>query len=49
MIIVNEEPYLQNNDIIYPLIELEDYIVNNGYDKYTERIIGGYYEKIKGL
>ena len=49
MIVVNEEPYLQNNDIIYPLIELEDYIASKGYDEYTDRIIGGYNERIKSL
>lgn len=49
MIVVNEEPYLQNSDIIYPLVELEDYIASKGYDEYTDRIIGGYNEKIKNL
>lgn len=49
MIVVNEEPYLQNNDIIYPLIELEDYIASKEYDEYTDRIIGGYNERIKSL
>ena len=49
MIVVNEEPYRDNDDIIYPLIELEDYIAAYGYDKYTDRIIGGYYEKFKSL
>lgn len=49
MIVVNEEPYLQNNDIIYPLIELENYIANEGYNKYTDRIIGGYNARIKNL
>lgn len=49
MIIINEEPYIENNDIVYPLIELENYLTTQGYDKYADKIIGGYNEKFKGL
>lgn len=49
MIIVNETPYLKDNEIFYPLIELENYIVDKGYENYANRIIEGYYEKVRSL
>ncbi len=49
MIIVNEEPYIEKDDIIYPLLELEEFIAREGYEKYADRIIGGYNEKIRSL
>ena len=49
MIVINETPYVKDNDIVYPLIELEEYIANEGYEKYTDRIIWGYYEKTRSL
>lgn len=49
MIIKFEEPYLKDNDIIYPIIDLEIYLKESGYEKYVNRIMGEYNEKIKSL
>ncbi len=49
MIIINEEPYIKENDIIFPLIELEDYISENGHEMYAKKIIGGYYDKKRNI
>lgn len=49
MIIVNEEPRFVNNKLIFPILELEEYLKNNGYEAYAKRIVGDYYEKIRKL
>lgn len=49
MIVLNEEPYIEDDNIIYPLVELENYIKTFGRRKYAEKIIGGYYERIKKI
>lgn len=45
MIVVNEEPYIKDKEIIYPLIELEEFIKSKGKEEYARKIIGGYYAK----
>lgn len=49
MIILNEEPYKKDQEIIYPLLELEEYVKQYGRDSYAKKIIGGYNEKIRNL
>lgn len=49
MIVTNETPYKDNKEIIFPIIELEEYLKNKGYQKYAEKIIGGYYGKQKRI
>lgn len=38
MIIKAEEPYIKNGKIIFPLVDLEDYLFENGYDAYCDLI-----------
>lgn len=47
MIIVNETPYKNNYNLMFPLINLEIYMKKYGYEKYAKKIIGGYYDKNK--
>ncbi len=49
MIVINEEPYINNGEIVFPLLELEDFVKNYGRDKYAEKIVGGYYARIRSL
>lgn len=49
MIVTNEIPYKKNDEIIFPLLELEDYIKKYGYQEYAKRIIGGYNARQKKL
>ena len=49
MIVTNEIPYKKNDEIIFPLLELEDYIKKYGYQEYAKRIIGGYNASQKKL
>ena len=49
MIVTNEIPYKENDDIIFPLLELEGYIKKNGYQEYAKKIIGGYNAKQKRI
>lgn len=49
MIVENETPYIKNDKIIFPLLELEKYINEKGYEEYAKKIIGGYYEKQKRI
>ena len=49
MIIMNEEPSKVNDEYIFPLLMLEEYIKNYGYEKYAEKIIGGYNAKTKKI
>lgn len=49
MIVMSEEPYLQKNEIIFPLLELEDFIKTNGRKKYAEKIIGDCYAKVRKI
>lgn len=48
MIINAEIPFISKEKIVFPLIELEDYIKENGYEKYAKRIIKEY-EKNRSL
>ena len=49
MIVLNEEPYKTNNQIIFPVLELEEYIKSNGRKLYAKKIIGGYDERNRSL
>ena len=49
MIVTNETPYKNNKEILFPILELEEYLKNEGYQKYAEKIIGGYYGKQKRI
>ena len=49
MIVTNETPYKDNEEIMFPILELEEYLKNEGYQKYAEKIIGGYYGKQKRI
>lgn len=49
MIVINEEPYIKDNEIIYPLIELEDFIKKHGRQKYVEKIVGDYYVRKRNI
>lgn len=42
MLINAETPFVSKGEIIFPLVELEDYIKENGYEKYAKRIIKEY-------
>ena len=48
MLIYVETPFVSKEKIVFPLIELEDYIRENGYEKYAKRIIKEY-EKNRSL
>ena len=49
MIVINELPYKEQEDIIFPILELEEYIKENGYLKYADKIIGGFNDKKRNL
>ena len=49
IIVINEEPYVKDNEIIYPLIELEDFIKKYGHQKYVEKIVGDYYVRKRNI
>ena len=49
MIVTNETPYIDNEEIMFPILELEEYLKNEGYQKYAEKIIGGYYGRQKRI
>lgn len=42
MLINAETPFVSKGEIIFPLVELEDYIKEKGYEKYAKRIIKEY-------
>ena len=44
-ILCAEEPYIENDQIIYPLLELEDYVAEYGREKYAEKVLRKYYGK----
>lgn len=49
MIVQNEEPYVKNKEIVFPLLELEEFMKLNGKEEYARRIIGGYYARIRKI
>lgn len=39
-IVVSETPYMENGEIKYPIIELEEFMKNNGVEEYAKRVVG---------
>lgn len=48
-IVICETPYIENGVIKYPILELEEYMKQNGVEKYARKIVGESNEKRKDL
>ena len=49
IIITNEEPYLKEDEFIFPLIELEEYLSKKGYEDYSRKVVNDYNAKQKKI
>ncbi|MBP5679321.1 MAG: hypothetical protein J6X28_05820 [Bacilli bacterium] len=45
VILKAERPYRKEDEIIYPLIELEEYMHENGREEYVKKVVRNYYGK----
>lgn len=48
-IVVSETPYIDNGEIKYPIIELEDYMKENGVEEYAKKVVGEYNGKDRDI
>lgn len=48
-IIICETPYIENGEIKYPILELEEYMKQNGVEEYARKIVGDNNEKYRDL
>lgn len=49
MILANEEPYKKEDDLVFPLVELEELLIEKGHKKYAKKILEGYYGTTKKI